>query len=163
MAKLNRSNAKLFTQENNNIKLTMDLLKILFGISLMSSSLSPACPNILYHPNGRTPSFLEEMWLNSCCLQGSCNRQWFLHSGYKFVFPSTFTTVNQKIFWVINKRGHWFSTCIKFSENLTFFTHWYARVKHVSFSENFVHVLNEWSPKKISKIQFLLTVLGYVT
>ena len=42
-----------------------------------------------------------------------------------------------------------FGTYAKFSEKLTFLTHWLCAdqvIRNVSFSENFTYVLNKWSP-----------------
>ena len=50
-----------------------------------------------------------------------------------------------------------FSTCRTFSKKLTFLTPWYAHVRNVSFSENFVYVINEWSQIKFDTV--LKTVL----
>ena len=47
-------------------------------------------------------------------------------------------------------RDHLLSTCVKFSEKLTFLTLWYAHVgvRNINFSENSAYTLNKWSLKK---------------
>ena len=49
-------------------------------------------------------------------------------------------------------RDHSFSTYTTFSKILTFLTSWYQEVRNVSFSENFVYVLYEWSLRPSPKI-----------
>ena len=56
---------------------------------------------------------------------------------------------------MVLQNDHPFSTYAKFFEKLTFLTPWYthvrARIRNVSFLENFAYILNEWSLCNVHK------------
>ena len=56
---------------------------------------------------------------------------------------------------MVLQNDHPFSTYAKFFEKLTFLTPWYthvrARIRNVSFLENFAYTLNEWSLCNVHK------------
>ena len=81
----------------------------------------------------------------------------------KFHVPQYTDSKISPTVWCKNElRHHSCSTYAKLSEKLTFMTPWYVHVsvrsgsRNVSFSENFAHVLNGWSMRRLELAQINL-------